>query len=480
MLLLLTLARLVVAGLTPLSPDEAYYWVWSRALAGGYPDHPPMVALWIRLGCLIAGENPLGVRLLAPLAAAAGSLLLARTADDLLGNRHAGILAAALMNATLLFGIGAVTMTPDTPLLFFWVMAMWAAGRLLATGRPGWWLVAGAAAGLALDSKYTAALLPAGVLLWLLAVPRLRVWLARPWPWLAAAIALALFSPVLLWNADHGWVSFLRQGGRAGAWQPARALQFLGELAGGQIGLATPILAVLFGAGLVLAARRLRSGEPGWALLAALSLPAGLVFAEHALGDRVQANWPSVMYPAMAIAAAGLGGHWAAWRRAGIALGVALCVAVWVQAAAAPFALPMSVDPTLMRLGGWPGLATQIAAAQAQSGAAYVVSDNYGISAMLAWMLPPRIAVLGADPRWALFPLRDVRAAIAGEPGLLVRSARRTDRPDTRDWTTLTPFGEATRGRHGIVAERYRLYRVTGRAGAVPVARMPSPAGTAR
>jgi len=38
--------RLVVAASIPLVPDEAYYWVWSRALAPGYPDHPPMVALW--------------------------------------------------------------------------------------------------------------------------------------------------------------------------------------------------------------------------------------------------------------------------------------------------------------------------------------------------------------------------------------------------------------------------------------------------
>ena len=477
-LLALTLARLAVAALAPLSPDEAYYWVWSRALAAGYPDHPPMVALWIRAGCLLAGQTPLGVRLLAPLAAAAGSLLLARTAEDLLPGRHAGIAAAALLNATLLFGIGAVTMTPDTPLLFFWVAAMWAAGRLLTTGRPGWWLVAGAAAGLALDSKYTAALLPVGVLLWLVAVPRLRPWLARPWPWLAAALALALFSPVIVWNAGHGWVSLLRQGGRTGAWQPARTVQFLTELAAGQIGLATPILAVLFASGVVAAIRRAGHGEPGPALLAGLVVPAGLVFAEHALGDRVQANWPSVMYPALAIAAASLGGRWVAWRRPGIALGLTLTAAVWVQAVAAPAALPMAVDPTLMRLGGWPGLAAQVAAAQARTGAAYVVSDNYGISAILAWTLPPRIPVMGADPRWSLFRLPDARAAIAGSPGLLVRSARRADPPDPADWATLTPVGQAVRARHGMVAERYILYRVTGRhhgrAGAVPVARLPS------
>ncbi len=65
-LIALTLLRLVVAASVPLAPDEAYYWVWSRALAAGYPDHPPMVALWIRIGTTLAGDSALGVRLLGP------------------------------------------------------------------------------------------------------------------------------------------------------------------------------------------------------------------------------------------------------------------------------------------------------------------------------------------------------------------------------------------------------------------------------
>ena len=143
-LLALTAVRLLVAALSPLSADEAYYWVWSRALAPGYLDHPPMVAWWIRVGTLIAGDDALGVRLLGPLSAAAGSLLLARTTDALLPGRGAGIVAASLLNGTLLLGIGAVTMTPDTPLILFWTASLWALSQLLRTGRGAWWLLAGA------------------------------------------------------------------------------------------------------------------------------------------------------------------------------------------------------------------------------------------------------------------------------------------------------------------------------------------------
>ena len=125
-LIALTLLRLVVAASVPLAPDEAYYWVWSRALAPGYPDHPPMVAIWIRIGTMLAGDSALGVRLLGPIAVAIASLLLVDAADRLLPGRRAGLRAAALLNATLLFGVGSVLMTPDAPLLTFWTACLWA------------------------------------------------------------------------------------------------------------------------------------------------------------------------------------------------------------------------------------------------------------------------------------------------------------------------------------------------------------------
>src|SRR5271166_3393679 len=91
----LTLIRLSLTAVVPLAPDEAYYWVWSRALAPGYLDHPPMVALWIRAGSALAGDTALGIRLLAPFAVALASLLLADAAARLVPIRGSGVLAAA-------------------------------------------------------------------------------------------------------------------------------------------------------------------------------------------------------------------------------------------------------------------------------------------------------------------------------------------------------------------------------------------------
>ena len=458
----------MVAATTPLAPDEAYYWVWSRALAPGYLDHPPMVALWIWLGTAIAGDGALGVRLLGPLSGLAGAWLLVRAGGDLLGSRAQGLIAALLLNATLLLGIGAVTITPDTPLLFFWTLALFALGRVLRTGAPIWWALVGVAVGLALDSKYTAVLLPLAIFLWLVWVPDLRHWLRRPAPWIAAVIALAFFAPVLLWNAQHAWASFTKQGGRAGDWQPARAAQYLGELIGGQIGLATPILAILFTIGIGSAARQGWRQHPTASLLALLTLLPGLVFLEHALGDRVQANWPAIIYPAAALAAAAYAPR---WYRSALGLGFGLTAIVYLQATATPIALPMRLDPTLLRLGGWSSLSANLEVSRQNANAAFIVSDNYGHAALLARLLPA--PVLGLDDRWSLFALPDAHPVITGQTGILIRSARRDDAPDPRTWASITPIGSIDRARNGMVAESFRLYRVVGRDSAAPIVIMP-------
>jgi len=471
LLLLITSIRFVVAARMPLSADEAYYWVWSRALAPGYLDHPPMVALWIRAGTALAGQSALGVRLLGPLAAAAGTWLLAKAAEDIAPGRRAGLAAACLLNGTLLLNVGAVVMTPDTPLLLFWTATLWALARLHATGRPAWWLAAGAAAGLALDSKYTAVLIAPAILLWLCVVPH---WWRRWQMWAGGAVAMLLFAPVAWWNAQHGWASFAKQGGRTGDWHPARAVQFIAELVAGQIGLATPLAALLLGAGIGLAARRGSARDPAWALLAAFSLVPAAVFVQHALGDRVQGNWPAIIYPAAAIAAAGLGGFWLRLRLPAVALGGAITALVYAQAAFGVLPLPARLDPTARLLAGWPAFAQSLADLAQAQGAAFIAVEPYGDAAELARLAPPALPVLAVDPRWRYVVLPDATSVIAGRTGLLLRAAGRSDTPDTDDWASLAPLPGIVRA-GGVVAAEYRLYRVVGQAGGEPIVALPRP-----
>ncbi|HEY4250899.1 MAG TPA: glycosyltransferase family 39 protein [Roseomonas sp.] len=466
----ITLLRLGLAAWTPIAPDEAYYRVWAHSLQGGYLDHPPMVALFIRAGTLPFGDTPLGIRLLGPLGTAVGSLMLWRTAELLFPGRGAGIPAALMLNATLLVGVGAVVMTPDTPLLLFWCAALWALAELRTSGDGRWWFAVGLAAGGALLSKYTGALIGPGILLWLLLDPAARRWW-RDWRLYAGgALAVALFAPVIAWNAAHGWASFAKQGGRAGAESAGAGLRFIGELIGGQVALATPILFVLLVTGAGLAARRWRDGAA--LLLAAFAIPGAAIFLWQATGSRVQGNWPAILYPAAAIAAAALPGPgWRRWRRAGVVLGLVMAAVVQLQALAGVLPLPRRNDPTLARLAGWDAFATAIAAEAARDGAQFVAAEEYGLAAELALRLPPGLPVVAMDARWAFFHLP---APPEAQAGLLVRSLRRGEGAPL--WPGATATGTVLiRARHGIEAERYRLHRVATAPGLPPAAVLPAP-----
>ncbi|RFD18930.1 phospholipid carrier-dependent glycosyltransferase, partial [Komagataeibacter melaceti] len=169
LLALLACVRLAVAAFLPLSPDEAYYRLWALAPAAGYLDHPPMVAVWIRLGMLCAGDNALGVRLFGVLCGIGQTFFLIGVVRDLLPGVAPRLAwrAGMLLQATLTLAIQSVVITPDAPVLFFISMLLWAMGRIVTGGGRRWWLVAGLVAGLACDSKYTAILPIGGIVLWL-------------------------------------------------------------------------------------------------------------------------------------------------------------------------------------------------------------------------------------------------------------------------------------------------------------------------
>jgi 4-amino-4-deoxy-L-arabinose transferase-like glycosyltransferase len=418
-LLGLTVLRLVLAGTLPLAPDEAYYWLWSRHLQAGYFDHPPMVAIFIRIGTATFGATPFGIRLIAPLAAAAGSLLLWRAAEDFCPDRHAGLIAAGLFNATIIAGVGAILITPDTPLLLFWTATLAGIGRLLKTRDPRWWLAIGAAAGLALLSKYTAGLLFAGIGLWLLTTKAGRSALRTPWPWAGLALALLIFAPNIAWNHAHGWISYFKQGGRVTRADPARTLQFLAELIFGQIGLVTPICFGLLAAGIW---RLGRARNAVAALLLWLTLLPVAIFLENTLAERVQANWPAIIYPAACIAASCLPNPVIArWLKPALACGFLLTLLVYAQAAAAFLPIPPNRDPAALQLAGWSDLSRQLAARHAE----FVTSDDYATIAELAYHAPVGATVAAFNPRWQYFSFAG--GNLTGRSGIML--TRRTDTP---------------------------------------------------
>ncbi|MEO8714166.1 MAG: glycosyltransferase family 39 protein [Acetobacteraceae bacterium] len=186
-----------------------------RTLGLGYFDHPP-AAWWMQWAAahLFATESPLAVR--APFIAmfALSTWLMFRLGAAVAGPR-AGLWAAIALTLSPVFGVTTGTwVLPDGPLDCALIGAALCLIHALDERATAWWAGAGLCAGLALFSKYTAILTIGGAVLYLIATPHRR-WLARPQPYLAALLALAVFSPVIAWNAAHHWASFAFQGDRA-------------------------------------------------------------------------------------------------------------------------------------------------------------------------------------------------------------------------------------------------------------------------
>src|SRR5450432_2336157 len=187
-ILALVALRLIAAAFTPITFDEAYYWMWSKHLAGGYYDHPPMVAVVIRLGTMIAGDTEFGVRLVSVLLALPMSWAVYRSAEILFGGRRVAATATILLNVTMMAAVGTMIVTPDAPLLVASSFVLYSLAKVLETGRGAWWLAVGLSVGAALLSKYTALFFGPAILIWLIAVPKLRRWFTSLWLYLGGLV----------------------------------------------------------------------------------------------------------------------------------------------------------------------------------------------------------------------------------------------------------------------------------------------------
>jgi hypothetical protein len=214
-----SLVRVIFAASIGLGIDESYMVAGGREIQISYFDHPP-IAWWLPWGAahLAGSEAPIVVRLPFIVLFAFSTWVMFRLTSYLFSER-AGLWAAIAFNLSPVVGITSASMVlPDGPLICALLLSAYclARGVFDQTGSTTrWWVLCGICAGVALLTKYSAALSVAGAGLFLITTPAGRRSLAKPQPYIAAAVALLLFLPVILWNAEHDWASFLFQGGRA-------------------------------------------------------------------------------------------------------------------------------------------------------------------------------------------------------------------------------------------------------------------------
>jgi len=212
--------RLVFAGFTGLGMDESYMIAASHSFDASYFDHP-LASWWLELAArwLTGSAAPIIVRLPFVALSALSSWLIYAITARLYGARAAfWAVAAYSISPVFSLAVGCWVL-PDGPLdaalLAFLYALIRALGQPDGKPEPRWWLAAGVFAGLAMLSKYNAAMVLAGAAVAVLTDKAARQELRRPGPWLAVALAVLMFTPVLYWNATHGWASFHYQGGRA-------------------------------------------------------------------------------------------------------------------------------------------------------------------------------------------------------------------------------------------------------------------------
>ena len=301
-LLTLTIWRLAAAlhAQPELFFDEAQYWDWSTAPAWGYYSKPPMLAWLIALSTALLGDSEFAVRAPSLVLYPLGAVLLYFTTRRLLAwqpslHAPAAPLWTALTYATLpVVALGSWLITTDAALLFFWSAALWALVRAVDLDRWRDWLLLGALVGLGLLSKYTMAAFGVAALGWLLSESQRRSHLTTAKPFVALAMALALFAPNLIWNAQHQFASFqhtaeISQLDR-GLLHPGKLLEFFGA----QFAVFGPLLfAILIG--LVLRPRRWLD-NPALRFLAWFVFLPLASFMGLALLSRAFANWAAFAY----------------------------------------------------------------------------------------------------------------------------------------------------------------------------------------
>lgn len=323
--LALTLFRYyyLLTGPIGLSPDETHYWEWSRRLDLSYYSKGPVIAYLIAFSTWLAGDTVFGVRLFAPIFLALSTYFVYRLAIELFNDPKKACAAALVLQIAPLFAIYGLAMTIDSPFLFFWTLSLYLFWKAVSSssmnGEPStvnsvYWLLLGLAVGLGLLTKYTMVFFYLSAFLFIVFAKEQRFWLGKKEPYIAFILSLLVFSPVIIWNINHDWVTLRHTAGQAHISDGFRiSLKYFFNFLGSQIALMTPLLffVVIYGAIKAFLSRPSRKGTwSQWDFTSSLVSRYLFWFWAPVLGffilksfqGKVQGNWAIPAYVTAIIA----------------------------------------------------------------------------------------------------------------------------------------------------------------------------------
>ena len=315
LLLIVTAWKAFAASRLGLIFDECYYWEWSLHPQFCYFDHPPLTAWMIASGASLLGHTALAVRFWAIvsgiLLVVAGRLL----ASDMFG-RPAGNRAGIFLLLVPIFAGNSFLMTPDTCLIPAWAFAIYFAWKGCRQGECwGWWLAAGAAAGMGMLAKYTMVLFYVALILVWVASPgnRRRIFLGTI---IAGSVSLLFFLPVIWWNQQNGWVSFAHQlnHGFRNEHDSVINLQNLSDYCAFLVVLTSPVLGLL-----CFRSASTRLPDERFRFLAIFFWTVVLFFGFSAGKAHIEANWPMAAFvTGLIMVAGGWESYGVAWKRTAV------------------------------------------------------------------------------------------------------------------------------------------------------------------
>ena len=438
-----SLFRLFLALILPLTPQEAYYWSWSRDLALSYFDHPPLASYSIWLTTLIFGQTIFGIKLAAVLWYLCMNIIWAAMIQEMFDNSRQTFWTLIALNAAIVFELYGFVITPDTPLIFCWTATIYALWKLVQTENPKWWYVAGLFMGLAWLGKYSGVMLVPSVLLFTIVSKHQRKWLFTPHPYLGVVLAFVAFSPVLIWNAQHEWISFAFQGSERASGMGHWKVKHFGELLGSQFFILSPYLFVVVFATLIRYGRGLFSGlEDKVLLLLSSGIVTSVFFIAVSFRSLVKMNWLAPAYWSLII----LGIHYLFGNperfkrmRVGIFSSIVF-LGIGISVVAIPN-VPLGEGNTW---SGWKQAAHDVKAIQDslknEGQNPFIFSTNYKASSLLKFYLPgqPRTYAQDIVGKHALqFDIWPKEEELEGRTGLLVVDNRREYRFKSKK---ITPY----------------------------------------
>jgi len=394
-LLSLSLFRIyyIQNGPMDLSPDEAHYWEWSRRLDLSYYSKGPMIAYLIHLGTSLFGDTVFGIRFMAVLFSGLSSILMYSLGKNMYDEK-VGLFSAIMIQIIPLFSTYGILFTIDSPFIFFWISSLFLFREAVNQSQSSnlksqkYWLLLGLSIGLGLLTKYTMSFFYLCACLFLAVSVEKRRLLLTKGPYIALLISLIVFSPVVLWNAQHDWVTLKHTAGQAHIAQGIQlSLKSFAEFIGSQFGVITPLLLIL----MIISVLRLRKEQEG-SYLFWFSIPVLAFFLFKSIQAKVQANWalPGYITGIISFSAVYLRRFDTDGKGKKILVSASLILSLILTSIAhypSILDLPAELDPA-SRIQGWQALGEEVTGIYEQMSSAnpvFIFSDRYQVSSELAF-----------------------------------------------------------------------------------------------